>query len=464
MRTTWMIAVCLGLMWAPPALAEEADTASVARIALSNSDQLQARPEMISGGQLVVRPQIAPESTIALDLERVQEVHFDRAVEGPAADKDILRLRDGSLLVGRFTRLGDKTLQFDLDGTEPIEVPFDGIESLSRGDAAPPRMAPRDPNTCAVSTDAGDVLIGRLRQESGGLLVVHSDAVLAKVNYSHVRFVLFPVLEESAAETPPPKRLTANLTTRSGMTLIGLDPQLAAGAFSLVIAGGQRIKVPVGEIVNMAFGLDMGGRRPRRVLAWGAYGDRNQEFPRMVGILRDGLAAGWDIVENSSETFDDAFRAELQRSGVLMIPELEEKWSSQVEALAPELKKLADGFLRRGGIIVLLSMMPRQVPWIAQADLLDVTVVGNSDTDQIPFTKAGRWIAEGVGESFKTCNSTQFYRLGEKFKAEALAGTADRSPIILRQVGRGRIILMGMDYYESNDQTKRVLVNAVSRP
>jgi hypothetical protein len=429
-------------------------------VSLANGDQLRGRPESIAGGRLVLRPEVAPQSVITLDLENVRQMTFDRGEAKPAQAAEVLRLRDGSVLVGKFARLADKAIEFDLAGTGPVEIPRDAVEALSRPrrDGGSERGDARQ-GSHTLCTVAGDTLLGSLEQEPGGLLAVRSGAIEARVAVGNVRTILFP-LAEGADQPKTAKRLLATLTTREGISMVGQDVRLDGGRFSLTIVGGRRIDVPIERVVQAAFSTEEGIAPRRSVLVWGAFSDRAEEHPRTMNVLKEGLPSGWQVTENFSEKFDDDFRRALRLAGVLVISEMDEHWGPQAETLALELKGLAETFLRRGGTIIILSAMERQHRWLAEADLLDVTVASSNDGADIPFTEAGRRIAEGVGPSFRTTNSTQFYRLGTRLKADALAGNETGSPIVLRRVGPGRIFLLGMDYYESNDQTRRILVNA----
>jgi hypothetical protein len=244
----------------------------------------------------------------------------------------------------------------------------------------------------------------------------------------------------------------------------GLSPRIEADRLVLSLVGDQKVVIPLDRISEISFSSGGGGLLSvRNVLAWGRYSDRNEEFPRTIAVLKEGLGPRWTINESFADKFDDASRRELFRSRALVVAELQDWNGSEASRLAAELRPLAESFLRRGGNIVLLGITGNQSAFIKDAGLLDVQATSNESGGQVPFTEAGRRIAAGIGGSFQQANSTQFYRIGTDIKAESFAGDPNgRAAVVARKVGRGWVILMGMDYYESNDTTKKLLINAVS--
>ena len=59
------------------------------------------------------RPAAAPESSVAVELEQVRRIAFAGVRSGARADAAELRLRDGSVLYGKFVKLTETSLRFD---------------------------------------------------------------------------------------------------------------------------------------------------------------------------------------------------------------------------------------------------------------------------------------------------------------------------------------------------------------
>jgi hypothetical protein len=241
--------------------------------------------------------------------------------------------------------------------------------------------------------------------------------------------------------------------------VVGTDPELSEGRFSLTIEGGQRIAFPV-EVVREAVFSETGGLLAvRRILSWGTYADRTDEYRKALEIVREKLGRQWEIVEDFSP-FEPTFQRELQRAGVLLIPEMEQ--GTPTAEQAKKFRPLAADFLRRGGKIVILGPTNNHVEFMKTADLLDVSAPTTADGATVSLTPEGKRLFRDAGESFITTNSTYFYVINEGIKAIPLAGARSSAPIVGRRVGQGWIIIMGMDYHSHNDQTVKILIDALT--
>ncbi|MFP4057108.1 MAG: hypothetical protein ACLF0G_09595 [Candidatus Brocadiia bacterium] len=473
------LAAVLALALAPPAVAGAAPTSTEAEtpqapgqqctLSLANGDQMRGRVEKLADGVLFVYPAVAPQSLLKLELEKVEHVAFADASEQKVPDTGhMLKGRDGTLVYGRFVRLGEEAVHFQVEGIGELRFPRKDVEEVSQVGSNPPSAGGQE--FCTVATVQGDLLVGDVAVGQGGSLEVSGAAVEAKVPLAAVAAVCFPVRDDDPPDTAraegdaEKEQVLCTVATRRRGSLVGSDPAFDGSRFSLELAGGQRVSVAADAVAEASFtktgGAGAWGRRA--VLAWGAFSDTDEEFAHAVSALKDHFGSRWRIVEHMERSLDASFRRELVRSRALLVPEMESFDASAAMALAPELKKLTEGFLRRGGNVVVCGASGSHVQFLRQAGLLDVQPSSSHDGATVPFTAAGRHISRDVGESFTTANATHFYRIGESITAEAFAENPSGAPIVGRRVGRGWVILLGMDYYEMNDGMKKILVNAIT--
>ena len=428
---------------------------------LANEDQLRGEIDRLAEGKLYLRPAVAPETTMVLEVEKVQRVTFERArEERTAPGAEMLKLWGGALLYGKFLKLTDECLHFDIEGVGLAEIRRDALVELSKTDSKSVRVADGGRQYETVVITQGDVLSGNLAQEPNGLLAISGAAVEARFAYESVASIFFAVSDESP---PPPmaKQLRATATIVNGSIVGGSHPRIEEGRLSVTLLGGPPVALPLEQVLEVTFSSAGGLTAERGILVWGCYGDRKEEFVRTLDALKAHFGARWRVVENFADRFDEEFKQSLFRSRALVIPEMERWNSSRAGKLASELKPLADSFLRRGGNVVLLGVTRNQTNFLKEAGLLDVQWTGDI-SGLVRFTEAGRRIAEGIGDSFQATNSTQLYSMGGSIKASSLADYGSGSVIIARKVGTGWVILLGMDYYEHNEQTRRLLINAVT--
>ena len=99
---------------------------------LANGDRMKATLTEIRAGVVYIRPLVAPENLLKLDLKKVQRIDFGtQRLKPKSAKGDVLRLDDDSKLRGRFIRLTQKSVRFELeDGGDVVELPVGTIGEL----------------------------------------------------------------------------------------------------------------------------------------------------------------------------------------------------------------------------------------------------------------------------------------------------------------------------------------------
>ncbi len=430
---------------------------------LANGDRVEGELEGLSPEKLSFRPTVAKDALISLPLERVERVVLKHAdATAPTSAESILKLHDGSLLYGRFLRLTVTSLHFYVEHIGRVEVPRALVEELSKvkGGRSPRGLA--SPGRHTMVTSDGLVVGGNLQQTADGELMVSGGGISAKVPYSSVGTIFFP-FSADVTTVWQTERLVITVNLRNGGTIMGHDARLRGESLSLTFTNDQAVTLALAHVAEMTFSPASGTVSAPHILLWGAYCDPGDEYGRTLYILKRHYGYGGRVAENTSTSFDEEFSQQLFSSRALVLPYMDRWNPSQAARLASALKPLAESFLRDGGNIVLLGIRGRsQTDFLKGVGLLDVQAVGGFTGGSVRFTEAGEKIARGLKRTFQATNSTQFYRIGSSMKAVSLAEFAPYSVIIARQVERGWVILLGMNYHEYNDQTRQLLLNALS--
>ena len=111
MATAWTVAAAL-LLTGSIANAK-AETRPECVLSLVNGDRVRGTVVGMADGSVSFRPAVAPETTILIDLRRIKQLAFSgRGAKTPDRG-EVLTLHDGSVLYGRFVRLGEDALRFD---------------------------------------------------------------------------------------------------------------------------------------------------------------------------------------------------------------------------------------------------------------------------------------------------------------------------------------------------------------
>jgi len=443
---------------------QTAPAAQLATVTFTNGDAVRARLVEIARGRAALALEVAADQPLSVELERIAVIEMPDA-NAAAADGEVLELSDGCRLVGRSIGFERGGLLFELREGGRILAPLGSVQSYRRADAATPEEAAI--NKHSVVADNGDVLVGDVSVGPNGSLDVKG-TVHVKIAHRQVAAIYAPPAapseEEPAPASRPAERPLAVVALTYGALLAGRDLAVAQGALTLTLLGGQRITVPLRSVLRVEPAqspASVAGAGFRNILAWGAWSDRDQEFPWTIEALKSKLPPGWKIHEDLSTSFDRDFQRRLVGCRALLVPE-PENWGSDARSdLARQLKGLAERFCRAGGNIVVLGAAEGPLTFLREAGVIDAVKSGQSNTDAVNFTAAGKRIGAKVGASFNACNSTYFYRPGGTLKAESWAENPQGSAILARRVGRGWVILMGMDYYNRSDALNQLLVNAV---
>jgi len=438
---------CLSVICALAATAADSapETPGLASFLRTDGNAAAGRIVSIDKDKVTYRPKDEPKKLASLELKKITSIEYPGTIAAGEERFEVIELRGGSWLMGKFLGFDKGRIRFQLHQGGKVFVPLAEMQVFRKPKAQTP-SGDIVFNKHVVMADTGDVFIGDIKPTS--------DAALG-------RRAAEPTTTKAAA---PPPRVTV-VTLRYGAILAGRELAVKDGTLSLTILKDQRVAIPLEGVLCIEPGQMAGATLAgmRGVLAWGAYSDRSQEFPWTVAALKAKLPANWKIHEDFSTSFGKDFRGRLFRCRTLLIPEPESWGSGEKAELAADLKKVVEPFLRRGGNVVILGASTGPVKFLADAGLLDVSRSGGRSSGAIRVTAAGKKIAKDVGKSFGAQNSTNFYRIGTKYKAQSWAEDpgGQGSVIVARRVGLGWVILMGMDYYTRSEELNQLLLNAV---
>jgi hypothetical protein len=111
--------------------------------------------------------------------------------------------------------------------------------------------------------------------------------------------------------------------------------------------------------------------------------------------------------------------------------------------------------------VVLAGLGDKPAAYWKSAGLISLTANKRDNEAEFRLLK-GSPLADGVGDSFTSVNATQVYETDDP-QFEAVASRDGGGAVVLvKRVGRGTMVLLGMDYFATSDAVNRLLVNAVT--
>ncbi|MBN1242095.1 MAG: hypothetical protein JXA15_05230 [Spirochaetales bacterium] len=426
-------------------------------------DSLSGELAGLSASALKLKPAIAPTITLEVPLSKVSGF-FRASIDAlpPRTDLDVLVLRDGARLNGRFSGVESGTVRFDAEGVGAVRLPLDLVESLVRnGNPSPARLGATDRSQ--VTTRSGSVLFGNLAAEGASTIVVSGLDVSSRLSVDAVASILFPEPQTPAA--PYPKGvIVANVELANGSVLSGTNAELKGGQLVFQLAGKQSVSIPLISVAGVTFGETGAFASSKQILLWSAFADLSGggERDNTRTVLADGLGSSWKIVELENPDISAEFKAKLFASRALVIPE-PENFDADPEELGLALKPLLADYLSKGGTVIILGATGSSLGMFGTAGLVEL-----GESNSIWGEEFVTWTAsapaayrKGIDAEFPSLNATYLYSVDPSTPAATLAEYEGGAAILLRKVGRGRVVVMGFDFYEIKDGAARALVNAV---
>lgn len=422
---------------------------------MASGDRLQGQLGAVGPSSIKLVLRGTTGSSVDVAVKDIVLLSQDPAPKPVSTGADRLELADGSLFLGRYVRIEKGVVLFESAMLGALRLPLEQVAVLSVGGVAPP-PAPKDPTFAAVLSKGGSIAIGSLKAMTGTDLVLAATGEETKLASAALAALALPAKAATA-----PVAGYVEFAFANGERVGGSSPELRSGTLFASGPGGLRVGVPIDKVASISFGQSNLSSL-RSVLVWGGWADKapDGEHQYVLGILRDGLP-GWTVTDSREEYPGKDFASALLKSRALVVSETENWYSADVGRLADALEKPLADFLAKGGTIILSSPQSDALPFWRDLGLVDLEG-GDFNDGTVPFTAGGKAaVGAGLGPSFETINGTSFYSDGGSWPLEIWAENDAGIVVASRKAGKGRVIVIGMDYFDPSDETSRVLVNAV---
>lgn len=428
-------------------------------VALVNGDRLTGTITMLGARGLQIRPDVAAGGAIDVPLAKIESVERSVPLEPLEPRGDRLLPVAGGTLSGDLVGMTAQGVTIDAHLVGRVQLPLAGLAAFVReGGELPERSAP--PRFSEVHVKSGSVLVGHLAFESNGLGVSNA-GMSAKIASEQIGAILFPAAGAAAGAADG---AACRIELCNGSEIFCAPPELKDDALLVGMGAAGPVAVPLAHVSRLVFagGGPAAGRR--RVLVWTTLSDGEEEVRNVVTALRDGLPPGWAVDADADLADADAIARGLGAAGVFLVPEME----SFNPRRAPDpglVGKALRGFLTAGGTVVICSIDGNTHEFWENTGLLSLTAFDRVDEDgddgTFEFVR-GHWLGAKVGDSFQGTNGTYAYTTDDEALQPVAANPAEAAAALVKKVGRGRIVLLGMDFFTRSEAIDRVLVNAVT--
>lgn len=197
-----------------------------------------------------------------------------------------------------------------------------------------------------------------------------------------------------------------------------------------------------------------GGNGNVRVLAMTFGADLVEEYANTILSINQYFTDY--TLTTSNTTSASVLQTLLQNVDVLLFPEQENSSATHYTALAP----VVQNFVNNGGTVILCgSLFTQNRPF--ELGLFTGTYGSSSNAGTAIINITNDYLVAGiVGNTFTNANATISYNFTNADKIEVVSFNSE-DVVTYRNIGAGRAIFIGFDYYAYYTQNQRIIANAV---
>jgi hypothetical protein len=198
------------------------------------------------------------------------------------------------------------------------------------------------------------------------------------------------------------------------------------------------------------------------ILAWSRYADLSpgNEFVRvqeaLAGYAQDfrlDVTGTADPVELETLLFDRHFFLVLEQ----------ENAQSDILEIGTAFNPVLNDFVLRGGTVVFLQEWDEANGFMTATGLLDASVVDRGFGMVLRATDSGHALLQSVSDTIVGANLTAWYQINSPDAGVVVSDSSGQYAVVaVRELGAGRVILLGFDFFTYNADMARMLANAVS--
>ncbi|MEZ5328225.1 MAG: hypothetical protein R3F19_24535 [Verrucomicrobiales bacterium] len=387
----------------------------------------------------------------------------------------LVTFRSGSCVPGRLLRISTAGLVLAFGESDELTVPLQEILSINPLQSDGKRLEPlpsADGRHVARLT-TGEIITGNIAPVTSDRdrLTISSPILSGEFPLKLIESMLFPIdreygVDSAAANTAAPKGREFLINFSAGASLTSPTIQLKDGTLELEIWKGTPFHTAITSVESITF-IDPSGTRPNGpIFVWGQHSDQNDEFQKLQDCLKGANLSRELIIMDGAKGTGEDFSAALERSSAFVWAEWEKMDSAAFESSitgAPHqpLGEQLQSYIQNGGIAVFVGLSSSTVDQFARLGLGRIESSGSiGDGSPLELTGIGEMLAPFTAGDVKAANSTMMYKVAEGGAWTPLLtkpGSRETAAIVGRRIGSGWIFLMGMDFYETNDNVTRIL-------
>jgi hypothetical protein len=215
---------------------------------------------------------------------------------------------------------------------------------------------------------------------------------------------------------------------------------------------------------SVAYSLSLTEAEAMPIVVWTAYVDWDEEYAYVLDVLSNHAGVlPYLVVETATRDPDELARL-LEGQSLLLIPE-QEVGGDAVGQVAARLGPAVEAFVRMGGRVVAMNDRSYYGNFLSAMGLLDAfSSDADVDGEELSIVEPDHPLAQNLPDDWLGANATAAYQVENTDATVVVESAHGDAVVVSRPLGDGEVILIGFDYYESNQGADQLLVNAVFGP
>ena len=191
-----------------------------------------------------------------------------------------------------------------------------------------------------------------------------------------------------------------------------------------------------------------------KVLSWTYKTDFGEEYTHAKNAVLENYT---NVVFTESATNSaSVLNSHLLNNDVLLIPELQNATASDNYA---QFASTIQSFLTKGGTVIACGMSSSHKNYFIELGLFTGSNSASAHSGTITNVAPEHPLMEGVSSSFSALNATLSWAFTDNMIP--LASLNGLTAIAYKEVGKGQLIYIGYDYYDSSPEAAKIIANSV---
>ncbi|MFC1787510.1 choice-of-anchor L domain-containing protein [Halobacteriota archaeon] len=198
-----------------------------------------------------------------------------------------------------------------------------------------------------------------------------------------------------------------------------------------------------------------------QILAWTLYTDYHEEYNNTLSAISQ-YYTDYAVTE-STTTSSSVLNAELVDKDIFLVTEPEAANNTILASMGSTFSTVLLDFVNNGGIVIVCCEWEWYQGFLLNAGLMNATYdVGYFTGENFTVADSTHPITDSLGSTVASADAVATYIITDPEIQNLIVDSHGFPVVAVRDLGSGHVVLIGYDYYEYNNDSARIISNAVN--